>query len=378
MTTKILMGAAIAAGTMIAGCCDRKDCQEPSCCKPQGACEAAPVAAKAVTTAVADPNEAVVTVAGKSLTRGELDKQIDAFVAKMKRPVPEGQQAAVRASLGESIAERFLAETVLTAKAVELGYKVAPEDIAKEEARILDSYRNHTGKKDATFDELLANEFPSAEEGRKSFENSVLIQKMIEGEVMAKDTEDYSALAKERIAAIEQENAKCLNEEQALAKIKEFEAVLAATPADKKSAKFAELAREHSACPSGAKGGDLGEFGHGQMVKEFDAAAFALEPGQISAPVKTQFGYHLIQTVEKQPESAPGAADDKVKASHILVKIANPRPVPTVEEVVKQIKNSKNRMGVSEFIQRNIAEAQAQCADDFKSILPPVAKPAEK
>lgn len=58
---------------------------------------------------------------------------------------------------------------------------------------------------------------------------------------------------------------------------------------------FEALAREHSNCPSGKEGGDLGEFGKGAMVPSFEAAAFALEVGQVSAPVRTQFGFHLIQ-----------------------------------------------------------------------------------
>ena len=65
---------------------------------------------------------------------------------------------------------------------------------------------------------------------------------------------------------------------------------------------FEEAAKQHSTCPSGQQGGDLGEFGHGQMVKEFDEAAFAAEPGKVVGPVKTQFGYHLIR-VEKKNEA---------------------------------------------------------------------------
>ena len=61
-------------------------------------------------------------------------------------------------------------------------------------------------------------------------------------------------------------------------------------------AAFADLAKQHSSCPSGQSGGSLGEFSQGQMVPEFDAVIFSDLPiGEVSAPVKTQFGYHLIE-----------------------------------------------------------------------------------
>lgn len=57
---------------------------------------------------------------------------------------------------------------------------------------------------------------------------------------------------------------------------------------------FAEAAEKYSSCPSGARGGDLGFFGRGMMVPEFDQASFSLPVGEVSEPVQTQFGYHLI------------------------------------------------------------------------------------
>lgn len=79
-------------------------------------------------------------------------------------------------------------------------------------------------------------------------------------------------------------------------------------------ADFAELAREHSADPgSAASGGDLGWFGRGDMSPEFEEPAFGLEPGEISEPVLTSVGYHIIEVKEKE--------DDRVHASHILVPI---------------------------------------------------------
>lgn len=62
---------------------------------------------------------------------------------------------------------------------------------------------------------------------------------------------------------------------------------------------FAELAKKHSQCPSGKNGGDLGEFSQGQMVPEFDKVIFNGEIGKIHGPVKTQFGYHLIDITSR-------------------------------------------------------------------------------
>ena len=64
-------------------------------------------------------------------------------------------------------------------------------------------------------------------------------------------------------------------------------------------ADFADLAARHSQCPSGKQGGDLGEFGQGDMVPEFDRVVFNEEVGQVHGPIKTQFGYHLLEITSR-------------------------------------------------------------------------------
>ena len=64
-------------------------------------------------------------------------------------------------------------------------------------------------------------------------------------------------------------------------------------------ADFGDVAREHSTCPSSRQGGDLGEFGRGQMVPEFDEVVFSAPVGEVQGPVRTQFGYHLIEVTSR-------------------------------------------------------------------------------
>jgi peptidyl-prolyl cis-trans isomerase C len=85
---------------------------------------------------------------------------------------------------------------------------------------------------------------------------------------------------------------------------------------------FAALAKQYSECPSGAQGGDLGFFSEGQMVKPFEKAAFAMEPGETSDIVETQFGYHIIRVTDKIGPVTFDEAKDDIKRTLRKQKIA--------------------------------------------------------
>ncbi len=133
---------------------------------------------------------------------------------------------------------------------------------------------------------------------------------------------------------------KDLTEAEALAKAQDLRKRIVA------GEDFATLAKaESDDVSSGANGGDLGTFRHGQMVGPFDAAAFAMKPGEISEPVKTQFGYHIIKVEKREAKTFEEARPDidrqlapqqSKKALEDLVKKANPTYDPDFFNAAKQ------------------------------------------
>jgi peptidyl-prolyl cis-trans isomerase C len=103
----------------------------------------------------------------------------------------------------------------------------------------------------------------------------------------------------------------------------------------KKGADFAELAKKKSKDPGAADGGDLGFFTKDQMVPEFSAVAFALEPGKISDPVKSQFGWHIIKVEEKRNRKAPDFEQVKPQIETYVVRKAQADYVTKLREGAK-------------------------------------------
>jgi peptidyl-prolyl cis-trans isomerase C len=104
------------------------------------------------------------------------------------------------------------------------------------------------------------------------------------------------------------------------------------------------LAREYSEGPSSVKGGDLGYFGRGQMVKPFEDAAFALNVGELSEVVETRFGYHLIKVTGKNPETVVAYADVKERLQKYL------KDEKVQQEVSAYVEDLKTKAKVERFL----------------------------
>jgi parvulin-like peptidyl-prolyl isomerase len=142
---------------------------------------------------------------------------------------------------------------------------------------------------------------------------------------------------------------------------------------------FSKLAKEFSTDPgSKEKGGDLGWFGHGQMVPEFEQAAFALQPGQISEIVQTKFGYHIIKLEERKTETKDGKPDEQVHARHILIGESAPADNPFAPP---QSGRDKARAAVEQEKQKKVldeivARSHVTVAENF-SVKPPEPQPQQ-
>ena len=128
---------------------------------------------------------------------------------------------------------------------------------------------------------------------------------------------------------------------------------------------FGKLAQEFSTDGSKDKGGDLGWFGHGDMVPEFEQAAYALKPGEISNVVQSKFGFHIIKLEERKTETVDGKPQEKVHARHILISEAsNPfGPPQTARDKAKaQIEQEKAKKVLDEIVSRS----HVKVADNFQ------------
>ena len=349
-----VMGLVVLAGAMIAGCGKNEEEQ-------------------------VQEDVMAVSVNGEKLMKSAIDADVAKIVKAQGNKIPAEQMEYAKQSIANQIVQGFIVEKVLVAKAKKDGYAVTDADRKAREAEFLKATAKMPDAPKSVDDYF--KKFPLGEtRARAEFENGILIDKMIKAEQAKAPAKSYDAEAKKIIDNVVSNNASAkTSEADALKKIKDLKAQLDKVPAKDLRAKFAELAKAHSACPSKDKGGDLGEFTHGQMVKEFDEVAFKLPVDKVSDPVKTQFGYHLVMVTKKIPAVAAKdkepAAPEKVQASHILLKSTKVQDVPKKDDVVNFLKKQDERKFMGEFVQNQIKAAKLEASEEFKHFLPPTEAP---
>ena len=210
----------------------------------------------------ADPggDEIIVKIEDEVITQRDVDKLIenlDPQMASMYR-TPEGRAA---------LTEELINSRLFSLKGIEEGVDKSPEYLDE-----IERFKKHALMK-VTVDKMLEGVEATDEDARKFY---------------TENSNQFAQPAQIRASHILVENDE------------EMKKVIAEIEGGKS---FEDAAKEFSTCPSKERGGDLGFFGEGQMVPEFEKVAFATEVGKVSEPVKTQFGVHIIKVEAKNPES---------------------------------------------------------------------------
>lgn len=291
---------------------------------------------------VIDPAKVVARIGTNEIRQVEVEKIISAQLMQYGGQVPEQFQAQMRAQMQPRIVEMLVAQHLLRDEATVRGITVEDADV---EARV--AQMAETLPEGMSLEEALAQRSMTKADLLKNVKEGMVFEKLIDTATADKVVEPTEADA---LAFYEEHKAEHFTGEEKVrashilitpetkdeagwAKAKEQVDALALQLQE--GADFADLAKEHSSCPSKDKGGDLGEFGHGQMVPEFDQAAFSQELNVVSLPIKTDFGYHLVKVTEKQPAVAKPFADVKDEILETLAGQAKAKPAEAFIEALK-------------------------------------------
>ena len=244
-----------------------------------------PVAPSAAPAAKVDPNTVVLTIGDRHFTAGEYEQIVKAVLPPQIQPIALGP---AKRAYAEKIAE--LLGLAAEAEKQHLGEQPATKDQIELERRTTLSVHEF---------QKIQSEIPVTDEQAQAFYDA--------NHTLYETIHVRHILVRVKGSAGAQKTGKPeLTENDALEKAKAIRQRLVA------GEDFAKVAREESDDASAGKGGDLGELGHGRSVPQFEAAAFALKPGDISEPVRTPYGYHIIQVQAHSVKPFAEVKDDIV------------------------------------------------------------------
>jgi len=361
--TALLCGGVVVA--MGAGCKPKQEApvtvKEPT--PTIGAVAEVPPAAPAL-----DPAMVLVTVGGDKLTVGEADKQIMAMLGPQAAQLGADRMASLMGRFRQQAVDRFVVRALLVKEADRRQIKVGETEIDLAISMI--KKRLPEGM---TLDEALQKEGMSLGELKSNLVGELRIKQLVESEVPTNAVPSDEEVAKFYEAQKDQfVIPESVEARHILVKVESTDDEK--TKAEKKAkiealhkqlvegADFEKVAKENSDCPSKERGGNLGTFPRGNMVKAFEDAAFSQPIDAIGPVVETMFGYHIIQVLNKKPAGVSSLAEVK-------------------DRLADSLKQSKQMEGFEVFLNKLKAESKIEYANGFKPQPPmsgmPVPQPTE-
>lgn len=272
------------------------------------------------TETIKDP---VALVNGVKITNDEYQRELSFYLqqaSQQGRQIPENMLPKIRGEILDNLIDRELLYQESRKQNIDIQNEQIDQQLKDIKARF---------SSQAEFESVIAQMELSETDLKSQIERNMAIRELIESQVTQKIT-----ITDQETKAYYDSNPKLFKKpEQVKASHILIKVDANATETQKAQARieivkiqqklktgedFATLAKEYSQGPSSVRGGDLGYFGHGQMVKPFEDAAFALKPNEISEIVETRFGYHLIKVVDKRPATTMAYAEVKDQLNRSL------------------------------------------------------------
>lgn len=310
------------------------------------------------------PGDMIARVDGKNITRTDVEQETNSLMMQLGRRVSPDQANQMLPMLQRQALENLINRQLLQQAAKREKLEVAPEAVEERVTTISAQFPSPEMLK-----ERLAAVGISEETFRQQITQTLEIEKLLdihtplEAEVTGEEVETFYTSNPNNFREPERVQTSHIlisigpedtdeQKEQKRQRLAEIKTKI------EEGADFAEMAREHSACPSGSKGGDLGLFGRGQMVKPFEEVAFTLPTGAVSDIVETQFGYHLIKVTDHQ------------EARVIPVEEAR-------EKIENFLKNQRREQLIIQYLGELRNKAEIKYAEGFQP-LPPQSLPPAK
>ena len=241
-------------------------------------------------------NDVIATVNSEEILRKDFDRRLNVFRRMNQDVTPVIKMQVVDQLTKKVLLKQFVDKQDISA---------SKEEVQAEIEKIKFFLQNNPSNKDKPLDEILETQGSSLSELEEEVSRALALSKYLEKSVADADKRSYfdankdafnGARVKASHVLIDTRNMKTDAEREEAKKMIEIVKIEIDKGAD-----FAEMAKKYSNCPSAEKGGDIGFFQRkGSIVEEFAVVAFAMEVGEISEPVKTQFGYHIIKVTEKE------------------------------------------------------------------------------
>jgi len=261
----------------------------------------------------------VITVDDTPITVGDVREMFNGKYAGQFQQLPPEQQAMFQQQIQQMILTELVSKTLLLNAANKADYKASEEEFQEAMKGIQANI-----PEGSTIEEFAKSAGVDLDRVKSQIRDDIKIRQLVESiteSAKAPDDAEVKKHFEENPTEFEEKASVTAShillstdadaDEEAIAKAKKEADEIRAKLVAEEAADFAELATAHSDCPSKTKGGDLGKFSAGQMVPEFEKAAFEQEIGAIGEPIKTQFGYHIIKVTDRTDGKQLAFADVK-------------------------------------------------------------------